>query len=459
MKTGTVFLGLFLSTALTTFAAVTVTVERNDGDKADASFKFKTVPPPAKTDSGAKAVFSIVGGQADRNSGGIGRLNDGAMPTEEDSPEDNFFFQQGTDGGRIAVDLKDAIEIKQINTYSWHPGSRGPQVYKLYTSDGAAKDFDAKPAGGKDPLQCGWKLLASVDTRRDGKALGGQYGVSIADPDGNVGRFRYLLFACSQTEGEDPFGNTFYSEIDVVGKDDVLTSAVAVAVPLPPIIAHSPDGKCEVSIDVSGAPDLKDWAETKLAPALAEWYPKIAVLLPSEDYEPPAKFSVIIKPGRGVAATGGRRVTANANWLKRELNREAVGSLIHEEVHVIQQYGRGRRNNPNPTESPGWLVEGIADYIRFYHFEPQNHGADISERGIARARYNGSYRVTANFLNWVSEHYDKEVVRRLNAAMREAKYTDDIWKTNTGKTVQELGDEWKADLEKKFKTAETKNTQ
>ncbi len=33
------------------------------------------------------------------------------------------------------------------------------------------------------------------------------------------------------------------------------------------------DGKCTISIDTVKAPELKDWAETKLAPALAEWHP------------------------------------------------------------------------------------------------------------------------------------------------------------------------------------------
>ena len=31
-----------------------------------------------------------------------------------------------------------------------------------------------------------------------------------------LGNYRYLLFDISATENDDPFGNTFYSEIDVV---------------------------------------------------------------------------------------------------------------------------------------------------------------------------------------------------------------------------------------------------
>src|SRR5207302_1032031 len=149
-----------------------------------------------------------------------------------------------------------------------------------------------------------------------------------------------------QTESDDPFGNTFYSEIDVISATDKTSVAAAEAAPAPPFVTHTADGSCEITLDSSAAPDLKEWTEQKLAPLLAEWYPKIVAMLPSEGFTPPKAFSVIIKPGSGVAATGGTRITANSDWLKRELNREALGALLHEEVHVLQQY-RGRRDNPD----------------------------------------------------------------------------------------------------------------
>ena len=74
----------------------------------------------------------------------------------------------------------------------------------------------------------------------------------------------------------------------------------------------------------------------------------------------------------------------------------------------------------------------------------------MTGRNIARARYDSSYRITGNFLNWVTETYDKDIVRRLNAAARQGKYNEKLWKEATGHTVQELGDEWKRSLEKKI---------
>jgi len=106
--------------------------------------------------------------------------------------------------------------------------------------------------------------------------------------------------------------------------------------------------------------------------------------------------------------------------------------------------------NPDATRTPGWVVEGICDYIRWFLYEPQMRGAEITARNIARARYDANYRVSGNFINWVTETYDKDIVRKLNAAAREGKYSEDLWKTATARTVQELGDEWKAGLEKKM---------
>ena len=110
------------------------------------------------------------------------------------------------------------MEIAEVNTYSWHANSRGPQVYNLYVSDGTEPNFNASPDAKTHPAHVGWKLLASVDTRPKEGRLGGQYGVNIRGKAGTLGKFRYLLFDAVEAEYDDPFGNTFFSEIDVVAK-------------------------------------------------------------------------------------------------------------------------------------------------------------------------------------------------------------------------------------------------
>src|SRR4051812_25989049 len=261
---------------------VKVTQDHNASESASAAFKFKNVPAPSKTDAATNAKFRVVDGEQDSNGGDLEKLSDGKLPSEEDKPEDNFFFNAGTDGGRLLIDLGKETEVKQVNTYSWHPGTRGPQVYQLYASDGKAEGFNARPKAPADPTKAGWKMVAKVDTRPKAGEGGGQYGVSIADSEGILGNYRYLLFAISQTEADDAFGNTFYSEIDVVGKDGQSSSTTQPAAADAAYVIKSTDGKCEITIDTSGAPELKEWAEGKLAPVLAEWYPKIAALIPSE---------------------------------------------------------------------------------------------------------------------------------------------------------------------------------
>jgi hypothetical protein len=102
----------------------------------------------------------------------------------------------------------------------------------------------------------------------------------------------------------------------------------------------------------------------------------------------------------------------------------------------VQLY-RSRRN-------PGWLVEGIADYVRFFMYEP----GKIGRLNADRAKYNDSYRVTAAFLAYVTEQHDPLIVTKLNSIMRAGKYREEVWKEITGKTVEELNQEWRRSLVK-----------
>jgi len=197
---------------------VKIVMDRNSGTEATHAFRFKDLPSPVKDDAAVKASLMIVDGEIDGNSAALSVLTDGMLPSEEDEPDANFFFEQGTWGGRFRMDFSSAIEMAQINTYSWHPNTRGPQVYKVYGSDGSEANFSGAPKANVDPASCGWKLIASVDTRTMFGENGGQYGVSLTGAGGSLGKFRYLLFSVFETEVDDEFGNTFYSEIDVIAK-------------------------------------------------------------------------------------------------------------------------------------------------------------------------------------------------------------------------------------------------
>jgi hypothetical protein len=204
-------LGLLLSDAK-------VTSDHNNNDVANRNFKFKNVASPVKDDAAANAKLTLIDGDLDQAGADLSALTDGRWPRDEDEPAANVFFRAGSSGGRFRMDFGAPIEITQVNTYSWHPNTRGPQLYKLYASDGSDPRFNLDPRRGVDPATCGWKFVALVSTLSDQGEDGGQYAASITDASGSLGKHRYLLFDCYVTEFHDNRGNTFYSEIDVVGK-------------------------------------------------------------------------------------------------------------------------------------------------------------------------------------------------------------------------------------------------
>jgi len=203
----------------TNAAGITMTIDHNSGPAATRDFKFTRVPSPSKDDAASKATVQFVDGDLDPNGAGLSAFIDGLLPRDEDEPGGNAFFNAGTAGGAVRFDLGRAVAIAQINTYSWHPNTRGPQVYSIYGSDGASASFNASPKGSTDPASAGWTLIASVDTRTGRGDDGGQYGVSLTRAGGSVGSYRYLLLVCRATEFDDDWGNTFYSELDVIGAD------------------------------------------------------------------------------------------------------------------------------------------------------------------------------------------------------------------------------------------------
>src|SRR5947207_9102353 len=113
-------IALMFGFAVVSSCQVKVTVDHNIAADANPGFKFKNVPLPAKEDAGAKAKVSLVVGRSDPAGAGLRALTDGRLPGSEDDPANNFFFNADTDGGRILMDLGSAIEVAQVNTYSWH---------------------------------------------------------------------------------------------------------------------------------------------------------------------------------------------------------------------------------------------------------------------------------------------------------------------------------------------------
>lgn len=141
------------------------------------------------------------------------------------------------------------------------------------------------------------------------------------------------------------------------------------------------------------------------------------------------KVTFIIDPKyKGVAATGGGIVRFNPEWFRA--HPEDIDVVTHEAMHVVQAY--------HSRHVPGWLTEGIADYVR-YVYGVNNKAAKWTMPDYAETQsYKNAYRVTARFLVWVGKNYDKAVVDKLDAAVRDGSYRPDLWKEITGKSVDEL---------------------
>jgi hypothetical protein len=409
----------------------------------DTAFETKTTLPPATNDAASSATFKVISGSASPNGGSLDVLHDGRIPKGEDEPDKNFFFANA--GGRILVDLGKPISVGAIASYSWHNGSRAPQVYDLYASDGTAATFKAEPGTDAKPEENGWTPIAKVDTTANG---GGQHAVSIAPEAGNaLGNFRYVLFDVKKNPKAERFSETFFSEIDITEAGGPEPTRIVKAKKILHDFA-SKDGKYKYRLDATEAPDLQEWCATKLIPEMDAWYPKIIDMLPVEGFEPATTITFTLKEAanlrtmRGVPAWAvGNGVFINAKFARDEQTREAVGAGVHEIVHVVQFGGSHRSKPQRGSRPPSWVTEGVADYIRWFLYEPQSKGAEITERNVGRAKYDASYRVTANFFDWVIKTHEKDLMRKLNVATTEG-YSDDLFKEWTGKTVQELGADW-----------------
>jgi hypothetical protein len=190
----------------------------------------------------------------------------------------------------------------------------------------------------------------------------------------------------------------------------------------------------EFIVDTADAPELKVWAE-KVARTCERWYPMINDELQSDGYKPPTEVKLALKSSYdGVAAASGGEIVGSVRYFKN--HPDDVGAMIHETTHIVQNYQHG--------EKPGWLVEGISDYLRFFKYEP----GKLGRINAARAHYNDAYRTSAAFLAFVGIKYDKKLVRKLNSLLRAGTYSDDDFERLTGKNLKQLEKEWRATLRK-----------
>jgi RNA polymerase sigma factor (sigma-70 family) len=184
----------------------------------------------------------------------------------------------------------------------------------------------------------------------------------------------------------------------------------------------------EVTIDMSEAPEMKEWA-LAAARTCERAYPVINEALRCQGYKP--RHVIVIKlknEHRYIAAANGGSITASAKYFKS--NPGDVGALVETMVYLVQRY--------QDRTIPLWLVYGIADYVRFFKYEPGMMPAiDPEQNG-----YDGRSWETASFLAYLTETYDSELVPKLNQILRNGQYQEEVFGALTGRSLPELGTEW-----------------
>jgi len=140
---------------------------------------------------------------------------------------------------------------------------------------------------------------------------------------------------------------------------------------------------------------------------------------------------------KGVAATSNGKVVFAAHWL--QTRPEDIDVVTHEVMHIVQDYGR--------SVGPGWLTEGIADYVR-YRFGVDNAGAKWALPAYkAEQSYKNSYRITARFFVWIESKVKEGVIVTVDKSLRDHSYTPAIWEKLTGKDLDALWQAYSANPE------------
>lgn len=126
-------------------------------------------------------------------------------------------------------------------------------------------------------------------------------------------------------------------------------------------------------------------------------------------------------------------ITLFTKFFTKPVRDKDIDVIVHEGFHLIQAY-------PESKDTPGWVVEGIADYVReVYGLSNAASGwalpGTLDDRGD---KYQASYRTTARFLLWLDKNVKKNIVEALDDKCRNAAYTSEIWKKLTNKTIDQL---------------------
>ena len=186
----------------------------------------------------------------------------------------------------------------------------------------------------------------------------------------------------------------------------------------------------KVTIDTADFPAGEAWAKQAQL-VVEQWFPAVWQMLGTQGRTPPTEVRLVfVKEQQAPAQAGGGQISVSGPWITA--HPDDFGMMVHELTHLIQAY-------PGYRGKPGWLVEGIADYTRWWRYEPETPRPKIDP---FKNNYSDSYRTTAAFLAYVAGKYDKALVPKLDKALRDKTYKDSIFVEITGKDLPTLWSEF-----------------
>lgn len=178
----------------------------------------------------------------------------------------------------------------------------------------------------------------------------------------------------------------------------------------------------------SNAPDFSSNLKKQLIETFFTVYPKIA-----KEYNSNTAKTVLFSIDtayKGVAAASGTTIIFNPRWFDQQ--PKDIDVVTHEVMHIVQSY---------PNYNPSWLVEGIADYVRYKYGVANAQGGWSLPAVSPSQKYDNGYRVTARFLVWC-ENKKPGSVKVFDGALRTGTYTPGLWNTLFGKPVADLWAEY-----------------
>jgi len=180
---------------------------------------------------------------------------------------------------------------------------------------------------------------------------------------------------------------------------------------------------------------------------IRELYPKYDKYLESEGHIPAGAVALRAQSTGPIGWNSSTTIGFNTNYIKPGARGEKDwGMIAHELVHFIQNYQGGEGEGV-----PGWITEGIGDYMRHAFFEPEKEMRPVNPDS---ARYTNAYQVSAGFLMWLAETYDLDIVPKLNTHGRQRTYSEEVFVEYTGKKLDDLWDEYVESILRPLKAEE-----